>query len=175
MWRCGVSESAEMRFQAEHRFNGSPSDVAVLLTDPRFYQTLVLPDVSEPEVLQSSADDHRSMLRMRYQFTGNLDAMGRRLLPKERLAWVQQVSMEHSTDTGDLSFNAEADPKRLHGSAHFALQADDGGCVRRLAGELVVAVPLIGSRAERKIVPGVLRRLDIEAQGINDTLARGHT
>jgi Protein of unknown function (DUF2505) len=164
-----------MRFQVEHRFNGSPSEVAALLTDPRFYETLVLPDVSEPEVLESSADAQRSILRIRYQFTGDLDAMGRRLLPKERLAWIQQVSVEHSNDSGDLRFNAEADPKRLHGSGHFDLRSDDGGCVRRLAGELVVAVPLIGSRAERKIVPGVLRRLDIEAQAINDALARGRT
>jgi hypothetical protein len=164
-----------MRFQAEHQFNGSPSEVAALLTDPRFYETLVLPDVSEPEVLESSADAQRSLLRVRYEFTGNLDGMARRLLGKDRLAWIQRVTVEHSTDSGELNFSAEADPKRLHGSAHFELRADDGGCVRRLAGELVVAVPLIGSRAERKIVPGVVRRLDIEAQGINNTLARGHT
>jgi hypothetical protein len=164
-----------MRFQAQHRFNSSPAEVAALLTDPDFYQTLVLPDVSEPQILESSADGRRSLLRVRYGYIGNLDPTARRLLGKGRLAWIQQVVVEHSTNSGDLSFNVEADPKRLHGSAHFDLQAEDGGCVRRLAGELVVAVPLIGSRAERKIIPGVLRRLDIEAQGINNTLARGHT
>ena len=163
-----------MRFQTEHRFNGSPQEVAAVLSDPRFYETLTLPDVSEPEVLESSGDGPRSLVRLRYQFTGNLDGMARRLIGTQRLAWIQQVEIDRSGDSGDLSFNAEADPKRLHGSAHFVLQADDGGCVRRLSGELVVAVPLIGSRAERKIVPGVLRRLDIEAQGVNDTLARGH-
>jgi Protein of unknown function (DUF2505) len=168
-----VSNLDEMRFQVEHRFNGSPSEVATLLTDPRFYETLVLPDVSEPEVLESSADGQRSLLRLRYEFTGNLDPMARRLLTKERLAWIQQATVEHATNSGELQFSAEADPKRLHGSAHFDLRADDGGCVRRLAGELVVAVPLIGSRAERKIVPGILRRLDTEAQGVNDALARG--
>jgi hypothetical protein len=164
-----------MHFQAEHRFNGSPSEVAALLTDPQVYRTLVLPDVSEPEVLDSSSDGERSVLRLRYQFMGNMDAMARRLIGKDRLSWIQQVAVEHSTDSGELSFNAEADPKRLHGSAHFELRADDGGCVRRLAGELVVAVPLVGSRAERKIVPGIVRRLDIEAQGINNVLAQRRT
>jgi hypothetical protein len=167
-----VSNLDEMRFQVEHRFNGSPSDVAALLTDPQFYETLVLPDVSEPEVLDSSADNQRSILRLRYEFTGNLDPMARRLLTKERLAWIQQVTVEHATCAGDLQFNAEADPKRFHGSAHFDLRADDGGCVRQLAGELVVAIPLIGSRAEGKIVPGILRRLDTEAQRVNVALAR---
>jgi Protein of unknown function (DUF2505) len=167
-----VSDLARMRFQTEHRFNGSPDQVAAVLTDPRFYETLTLPDVSEPEVLESSGDGQRSMVRLRYEFVGNMDAMARRLVGTKRLAWIQQVEVERAA-AGDLSFNAEADPKRLHGSAHFELQAAEGACVRRLSGELVVAVPLIGSRAERKIVPGVLRRLDIEAQGINDTLARG--
>jgi hypothetical protein len=164
-----------MRFQTEHRFNGSPDEVVAVLTDPRFYTTLTLPDVSQPEVLESSLDGERSLVRLRYQFTGNLDGMARRLVGTRRLAWIQQVEVDRSTDSGDLTFSAEADPKRLHGSAHFELQATDGGCVRRLSGELVVAVPLVGSRAERQIVPGVLRRLDIEAQGVNDTLSRGHT
>jgi Protein of unknown function (DUF2505) len=164
-----------MRFQTEHRFNGSPGQVADVLTDPRFYETLTLPDVSEPEVLGSSGDGQRSVVRLRYEFVGKMDAMARRLIGTKRLAWIQQVAVERSTNSGDLSFSAEADPKRLHGSAHFELQATDAGSVRRLSGELVVAVPLVGSRAERKIVPGVLSRLDIEAQGVNDTLARGHS
>jgi hypothetical protein len=163
-----------MRFQAEHRFHGSPGEVATLLTDPGFYQTLGLPDVSNPQVLESSTGAEQSLLRLRYRYTGNLDATARRLLGKERLAWTQQVTVDHRTDSGELTFQAEADPKRLHGQAHFELRANDGGCVRRLAGELVVAVPMIGSRAERKIVPGVLRRLDIEAQAINNTLAGRH-
>jgi hypothetical protein len=162
-----------MKFQAEHRFVGSPSEVAALLTDARFYQTLALPDVSEPQVLDSSMDDQQSWLRMRYRFTGSMDATARPLIGSQRLAWIQQVTVDHPAESGELSFHAEADPKRLHGSAHFELLPVGGGCVRRLAGELVVAVPLIASRAERKIVPGVLRRLDIEAQGVNDALARG--
>jgi hypothetical protein len=46
--------------------------------------------------------------------------------------------------------------------------------MRELDGELVVAIPLVGSRAERKIVPGVLRRLDMEAEAVNSALAHGH-
>src|SRR3974390_587239 len=111
-----------MRFQTEHRFNGSPGQVDAVLTDPRFYETLTLTDVSEPEILESSGDGQRSLVRLRYLFVGNLDAMARRLVGTRRLAWIQQVEVERSTNSGDLSFNAEADPKRLHGSAHFELQ-----------------------------------------------------
>ena len=48
------------------------------------------------------------------------------------------------------------------------MQAEGEGIIRRLSGEVVVAVPLIRARAERSIVAGLLRRLDIEA----DTLDR---
>jgi hypothetical protein len=161
-----------MRFQAEHWFNGSPGAVAALLTDPHFYETLVLPDVSRPEVLQSTSDPQEARLQLRYDFSGSLDARARRLLGKNRLSWIQEVVLEHATESGELTFNAVADPKRLHASAHFDLQAEGGRCVRRLAGELVVGLPIIGRQAERKIVPGVLRRLDMEAEALNKALAR---
>jgi len=162
-----------MRFQAEHQFNGSPGAVAALLVDPEFYQRLALPDLSQPEVLQSNSDGEHSLLQLRYEFLGTLDPIARRLLGENRLTWIQEVRVEHSTGTGDLTYGAAADPTRLRGSGHFTLKEDDGRCVRRLSGELVVAVPLIGPRAERRIVPGVLRRLDIEAEAINNSLAGG--
>jgi Protein of unknown function (DUF2505) len=164
-----------MRFQAEHWFDGPPGAVAALLTDPQFYQRLALPDLSQPEVLQSSSDDQHSRLRLRYEFIGALDPVARRLLGENRLAWIQDIRIEPSTGTGDLTFGAAADPTRLRGSGHFTLQKLDGRCVRRLSGELVVAVPVIGARAERRIVPGVLRRLDIEAEAVNKALAAGPT
>jgi len=162
-----------MRFEAEHWFDGSPDAVAALLTDAHFYQTLELPDVSQPEALDSTSDGQQSRLRLRYQFSGNLDPRARRLLGKDRLTWIQEVVVQHPSDSGELTFNSEADPKRLHGSAHFDLQVEGGRCVRRLAGELVVAIPLIGRQAERKIVPGVLRRLDVEAEAVNRALTQG--
>jgi Protein of unknown function (DUF2505) len=58
----------------------------------------------------------------------------------------------------------------LHGSADFVLISAGGGTVRRLDGELVVAVPVIGRMAERRIVPGLLRRLDRDAQALDDRL-----
>lgn len=160
-----------MRFQAQHHFGGSREEVAQILVDPQFYRTLALPDVSLPEVLDSSSEGDHSSLRLRYEFVGSLDAMARRVVGHHRLSWVQELVVRRDTGAGDLEFSAQADPRRLFGSAHFTLDEEAGGCTRRLAGELVVAVPLIGSKAEGRIVPGVTRRLDIEAQAINDVLA----
>ncbi len=159
-----------MRFQAEHHFHGSPDAVVAVLADPNFYIGLQLPDLSRPEVLEDRTEGQTSVIRLRYEFVGSLDPLARRLLGNRRLAWVQEISIDQGGDSGQLKFGADADPKRLHGSAEFVLVDDAGGCIRRLSGELVVAVPVVGPRAEKKIVPGLLRRLDIEAQAVDRIL-----
>jgi hypothetical protein len=159
-----------MRFQVEHRFHGPPAAVAALLADPDFYANLVLPDVSQPVILDHRTDGQVAVLRFRYLFEGGVDRRARRLLGSDRLAWVQEIQVNSGTDSGTLTFHAEADPKRLHGSADFDLVAEGTGTIRRMSGELIVAVPMVGSWAEKKIKPGLLRRLDIEAAALDKRL-----
>lgn len=160
-----------MRFTAEHRFSGSPASVAAVLSDPEFYTTLDLPDLAFPVLLETSKNGERTRLVFRYEFVGSLDSMARRLLGSHRLTWRQEVVVDSDGQFGDLSFSADADPKRLHGDAHFVLTGDDHGfTTRTLHGEIVVAVPLIGSAAEKRIVPGLVRRLDMEADAVQQRL-----
>jgi hypothetical protein len=110
------------------------------------------------------------VLRLRYEFDGNLDPMAARLIGSGRLAWIQEVRVDRVAGTGSLGFEAERDPRRLHGAADFVVAAEGAVAVRRLEGELVVAVPGVGRLAERRIVPGILRRLDIEARAMDDRI-----
>ncbi len=68
---------------------------------------------------------------------------------------------------------AEAEADRLYGSASVSLTVDAEGTRtrRRVTGEFFVKVPLVGGAAERRIVPGLLRRLDVEAAALTRTLA----
>ena len=159
-----------MRFRVEHRFDGSPTAVAGLLTAPEFYLTLSLPDLSQPVVIEQRVEGPISELWLRYEFVGSLNPMARRLIGAERLAWIQSIRVDCSALAGRLMFSSESEPGRLHGSASFVLGVEGDETVRRLEGELVVAVPLVGSTAERQIVAGLLRRLDIEAEGLAERL-----
>lgn len=159
-----------MRFEVQHRFGGSPPEVVAVLADPAFYLELELPDLSLPELLEFRTTGDRSVVRLRYEFEGSLDPFARRLLGRHRLAWIQQVDIDRVAHTGELTFKSEADPRRLHGSARFTVVASGEGSMRTLGGELVVAVPLVGSRAEGHILPGLIRRLDMEAQALDDRL-----
>jgi hypothetical protein len=161
-----------MRFQAEQRFPGaSPQAVAALLVDPEFESHIALPDLSLPEVVEHRVDGRESVLRLRYEYVGRLDPIALRLLGGRKLTWVQELRLDVDAGTGTLRFNAEADPKRLYGDASVAIDGDATGARRRFEGELVVKAPVVGGMAERRIVPGLVRRLDTEAEAVRQHLA----
>ncbi len=154
----------------EHQLPRSSVAVVAILADPAFYLDLALPDLSRPELVEEREAGGVAVIRLRYQFEGNLDPMARRLIGSGRLAWIQQVRIDRQAATGSLRFEAERDPGRLHGSAEFVIAPEGTGAVRHLDGQLVVAVPGVGRLAERRIVPGILRRLDIEARATDDRI-----
>jgi Protein of unknown function (DUF2505) len=168
-----------VQFCAEHRFGGTPDAVAAVLADRTFYEELQLPDLSLDAVVDEARGRRgERVLVLRYEYTGNLDPMARRLLGGERLTWTQEVRLDPGGDgegaavVGELAFRAEAQPALLHGDARFSLRADRGATIRGLEGELVVALPVVGRMAEQRIVPGVLARLDAEAAAVERRLSR---
>lgn len=162
---------ASVHFETTHRLRGTPIAVSAVLSDPQFYLDLELPDLSPPELLSQEARRGGTQLRLRYEFVGDLDPIARRVLGGRRLRWIQEVRVDDSARGGTLSFGAEQESRRLHGDATFALQPDGQETVRHLEGELKVSIPGVSGMAERRIVPGLLRRLDIEAQALNDRLS----
>ena len=168
-----------MRFSVEHGFPGPPGRVAAILGDPDFYRDLELPDLRLLDVrdlppvasrtLQRPAPDAQHGLLLRYEFTGTLDPVALRLLGGARLTWTQEVHVRGETG-GWIRFSAEANPRLLHGRADYALGPGEEGTVRRLHGELVVAVPVVGGMAERRILTGVLHRLEVEAGALRERL-----
>lgn len=155
-----------MRFRAEHRFPAAPLAVVAALADAELARSIALPDLAPPEVLASEDDGTRARLQLRYEYVGDLDPIARRLLGRRRLTFVQELCLDRDTLTGTLSIAVEADPRQIRGDAIVELVADGTATVRRIAGDFAVRVPLVGATAERKILPGVLRRLDVEATAI---------
>jgi hypothetical protein len=160
-----------VRFAAEHEFPGTPQAVASILTDPDFHIRLDLPDLSRPEVEANEVAGSERTLKLRYEFVGSLDPIARRLLAGRRLTWLQTLVLDTESGAGTLSFAAEAEPSRLYGNASIRLEAlDDSRTRRRIDGEMFVKLPLVSGTAERRIVPGLVRRLDLEADAVSVAL-----
>lgn len=162
-----------MRFSAAHEFPASPRAVADVLCDPAFHAALALPDLSLPEIVEHSADGSTRVLRLRYTFVGHLDPVARRILAGRKLTWIQELRLDVDSGAGRLTFAAEAEPDRLYGAADVALNALDESqprTRRTIAGDFYVKVPFVGGTAERRIVPGLVRRLDVEAEALTAAL-----
>ena len=165
-----------MHFTAEHSFPAEPARVGALMVDPVFEASVALPDLSPPEVVEHSDAGAEHVLRLRYEYVGELDPMAKRLLAGRSLTLVQAVRLDPTTGRGTLTLEAEADPGRLHGSARITIDAEDGdSSVRRLDGDFVVKVPLVGGAVERRLLPGVLSRFDVEAAALTARLRADDT
>jgi hypothetical protein len=163
-----------MDFSVEHRFAAPAAAVAALMVDPEFEGTVELPDLALPEVLEHGRVGNEAVLRLRYEFTGHLDPIARRVVRNRTLTFVQEVRLDTGTGQGRLRLTVEADPDRVHGAATIRIDADgDGTSIRRMRGAFKVSVPLIGGTAERAILPGVLRRMDVEATALAQQLDAG--
>ena len=67
-----------MRFALEHRFDAPLAVVEDAMVDPAFLESLRLPDVAPPEVLERTVDGATVVVRTRYVYTGSLDSLARR-------------------------------------------------------------------------------------------------
>jgi hypothetical protein len=162
-----------VHFEVRHDFAAPRAAVADVLCDPDFHTRLDLPDLSRPVVVEHSVDGTTRRLRLRYEYIGQIDPIARKIVGARKLTWVQELRLDTDTYEGTLAFSAEADADRLHGEARVAIAELDRGerAQRRIAGDLQVRVPLVGSTAERRIVPGLVRRLDVEAAALSAELA----
>jgi hypothetical protein len=157
-----------MHFTTEHHFAAAPVRVAALMVDPAFEGGVQLPDLSPPELVAHDTDGAEHVLTLRYEYVGQLDPMAKRLLAGRQLALVQTVRLDSDTGLGALTIAAETDPGRLHGNAKITITGGDGAdaSVRALDGDFVVKVPVIGGTIERRLLPGILARLDVEADAL---------
>jgi hypothetical protein len=159
-----------VQFHAEHHFSSSAADVMAAMVDAGLYANLQFPDLSQTEVLGQTSNGSRTSLRLQLAFIGRLDPLGRRLLGSDQLSWVQEIEVDTSTGTGRLTFASEDASRRLHGQGDITFRLEKDGTSRQIDGDLVVAIPFVAATVEGRIIAGLLRNLDLEAQAIREQL-----
>jgi hypothetical protein len=160
-----------MRLTASHSFTGSVVAVCAAMSDPAFYAELRLPDVDPPELISRTVDGARVDVHVRFMYTGKLDPIARRIVGHDQVSWVQQLQIDPAAASAALQVIPAVGVVSVTCTGTFTLRAEGDGCVRTLDGDLRVKVPIIGSRAEKSLAPGILRRLDVEADALNAFLA----
>jgi Protein of unknown function (DUF2505) len=162
-----------VQFDQEHDFAASVERVASIMSDPAFQAGLDLPDLARPDVVAHEVDGAAHRLTLRYRYVGQLDPIAQKVVGGRAITWVQDLRIDVSTGAGTLGFTADGVGGRADGSATVTITATgDVSCRRQIRGEFRIRVPLIGGKAERAIVPGLTRRLDVEADAVAAELAR---
>jgi Protein of unknown function (DUF2505) len=156
-----------VKLAASHHFAGSIAEVCAAMGDPAFYAALRLPDVEPPELVSRTADGMRVDVSVRFTYTGKLDPIARRIVGHDQVSWVQQLQIDPVAASAALQVVPAVGMVPVTCTGTFTLTAEGDGCVRSLDGDLRIKVPIIGSRAEKSLAPGILRRLDIEADALD--------
>jgi hypothetical protein len=162
-----------VQFEREHEFAATVEQVATLMSDPNFQTMLDLPDLARPDVVAHEVDGTSHRLTLRYEYIGQLDPIAQKVVAGRKLTWVQDLRIDVATGAGTLGFTADGVGGRADGTAAVTITATgDDSCRRRIAGDFRIRIPLVGGKAERAIVPGLERRLDVEATEVAAELAR---
>jgi Protein of unknown function (DUF2505) len=161
-----------VKLTATHRFGASVDAVCAAMGDPDFYAVLRLPDVEPPEVLVRTEKGTRVDVHVRFTYTGKLDPIARRIVGHEQVSWVQRLEIDAAARSCALSVDPAVGVIPVSCSGRFTLHDTEAGkCLRTFDGDLRIKVPIIGSRAEKSLAPGILRRLDLEADALDAYLA----
>jgi hypothetical protein len=169
----GSDRLPAMHFEREHGFAGSVERVATIMSDPAFQAGLDLPDLARPDVVAHEVDGAARRLTLRYAYIGQLDPIAQKVVGGRTLTWVQDLRIDLATGVGTLGFSADGVGGRADGTATVTIKSTgEGTCRRVIDGDFRIRIPLLGGKAEKAIVPGLARRLDVEADAVAVELAR---
>ena len=164
-----------MRFSVEHRFAAPLEAVERSMTDPEFFAQLRdLPGIEAPVLLERREQPGSVQLAVRYVFSGDLPSVARRVLGRGELAWVQRSTVDLERHRTDFTIVPEAHAELLTCTGVYLLRSAEEQTERTISGELRVRVPVLGGRAERAVVSGLVERLDAEAKALQHWLT-SHT
>ena len=153
-----------MKFRLEHRFEAPLTAVEEAMVDPEFLEGTRLPDVGPPRVLSRDDAGGTVTLSVKYEYTGGLDALARRVLRAGEVSWTQETTLDRRTHRTEFRVVPDAYPDRFRCGGTMQLRRDGPVTVRDIDGELRIKVPIIAGRAEGLIIPCPRSRMNREAE-----------
>ena len=147
-----------MNFAFDVPVAGPPAQAVAAYGSPAFYEgRAVRDDISVLEVLRHEDDGTRTLLEVRFAFTGTVSAAVRAVIDPTKMSWVTRTLVY--PDEARTSWEVLPDhyPDRLSGAGTYRFAPADGGraTVVTVDGALKVRAPIVGRSVERVIVSGL--------------------
>jgi hypothetical protein len=148
-----------MKFEIEDRFDATLAELERLLDDPSLYGHLerAMPGIEKIEPLERVDEGGRVRRRVRYtpRTEGKIPAFGRSVVKPSMLCWTEESTWDkarHRFDYRILPSLPEAWRDRFESHGSYQLTEREGHVLRRIDGEIVVRVPLLGRTVEKLLV-----------------------
>lgn len=170
-----------MRFSVEHQLPGTLARLEALLVDPGLYARLerALPALERIDLLTHVEANGLIRRRVRYTprpDTARVPAFGRGRVTPEMLIWVEESTYDRAAQRIDYVVEPNLPERwrdRFESRGVFTFREEGGGVVRRIDGEVVVRVPIVGLLAERALVKEARAGFDADARVLASWLADG--
>ncbi len=162
-----------MEFTVTEKIAASRAEVQSALADPAYYASLANPTFAmrTPELLEVHEDGAVIHTRVRYAFDGTLSGPASMVVDSSKLTWVIELSYDTSSHTGTLTVIPDHYDGMLSCEATISLSDAEGATTETVSGTLKVHVPLVANAAEKAILGGFTRYLEMEAGAMADYCA----
>jgi hypothetical protein len=157
-----------MRFRIEQRYAAPLDQVEAAYYSPELLaQMASLPKVGGAELLDQQIDGDHVRQRVRYRFTGDLNAAVTAVVDPAKLSWVEESDLDRTTHVTRWKIVPDHYASRLKCAGTFVLTArPDGGTARLTEAEIKVGFPLVGGRVEKAIVSGLEEHAEAEQAAV---------
>ncbi len=171
-----------MKFHIDDHFDATLAEFERLLDDPTLHERLAaaMPGLEKIELLERVED--AATIRRRLRFTPNTDgkipAFGRSVIKPSMLSWIEESNFDkqrHRFDYRIFPQLPESWRDRFESHGTYALssvsEGASGGVARRIEGEVVVRVPLLGRTVEKLLIREVTENFRAESLAMSAMLA----
>ncbi len=151
-----------MNFRFREKVAADAATVFAVFSDPAFYRSLDLPDITAPEVLDIRPGETTTEAEIRYRYQGDLPPGAGAFITPERLTWIE--ASVHHPERGliELTLLPDHYGDRMSGRATHRIIAieppeteGEPSCWWETAGSISVRLPFVAGPVERAIIGGL--------------------
>jgi hypothetical protein len=144
------------------------------LADPDYYAHLgeAVSAVRAPQLLSVVRDADTIHTSVRYAFDGNISGPAALVVDADKLTWVIETDYDIAAHRGTVVVVPDHYEGMLRCSGTLTLEERGRGeTLETVSGQLVVRVPLVSAAAEKAILGGFTRHLELEAAALAEYCA----
>ena len=164
-----------MQFTVTETIAADRDSVLRALADPDYYAHLgeAVSAVRAPHLLSVARDGGTITTSVRYAFDGTISGPAALVVDADKLTWVIETTYDTTAHRGTVVVVPDHYEGMLRCSGTLVLaESGPGETLETVSGQLVVRVPLVSSAAEKAILGGFTRHLELEATALAEYCAR---